>query len=67
MGAGINEYTNDRIREYFPKGKEITGDLDYLRSVGDLLNDRPHATIGFTKLSEVSSEILLQEAMNPWV
>ncbi len=65
VGADINEYTNDRIREYFPKGTEITGEMDYLRSVGDLLNDRPHATLGFTKLSELSSELLLQEAMIP--
>jgi transposase, IS30 family len=62
---GTNENTNGLIREYFPKGTEITGDIDYLWSVADSLNDRPRATLGFRKPSEVFAELMLQEAEIP--
>jgi transposase, IS30 family len=62
---GTNENTNGLIREYFPKGTEITGDIDYLWSVADSLNDRPRAILGFRKPSEVFAELLLQETVNP--
>jgi hypothetical protein len=53
------------IPEYFPKGTEITGDMDYLWSVADSLNDRPRAIFGFRKPSEVFAELLLQETVTP--
>ena len=59
---GTNENTNGLIREYFPKGTEITGDMDYLWAVADSLNDRPRAILGFRKPSEVFAELMLQEA-----
>jgi transposase, IS30 family len=62
---GTNENTNGLIREYFPKGTEITGDMDYLWSVADSLNDRPRAILGFRKPSEVFAELMLQEAEIP--
>jgi IS30 family transposase len=62
---GTNENTNGLIREYFPKGTEITGDMDYLWSVADSLNDRPRAILGFRKPSEVFAELMLQEAGIP--
>jgi transposase, IS30 family len=62
---GTNENTNGLIREYFPKGTEITGDMDYLWSVADSLNDRPRAILGFRKPSEVFAELLLQETVTP--
>src|ERR1035437_7147039 len=62
---GTNENTSGLIREYFPKGTEITGDMDYLWSVADSLNDRPRAMLGFRKPSEVFAELMLQEAEIP--
>lgn len=62
---GTNENTNGLIREYFPKGTEITGDMDYLWMVADSLNDRPRAILGFRKPSEVFAELMLQEAEIP--
>jgi transposase, IS30 family len=59
---GTNENTNGLIREYLPKGTEIPGDLQYLWAIADELNDRPRATLGFRKPSEVFAELLLQEA-----
>jgi IS30 family transposase len=62
---GTNENTNGLIREYLPKGTEITGDIDYLWAVADSLNDRPRAILGFRKPSEVFTELMLQEAEIP--
>jgi IS30 family transposase len=62
---GTNENTNGLIREYLPKGTEIPGDMDYLWAVADSLNDRPRATLGFRKPSEVFTELMLQEAEIP--
>jgi len=62
---GTNENTNGLIREYFPKGTEINGDMDYLWAVADSLNDRPRAILGFRKPSEVFAELMLQEAEIP--
>lgn len=58
---GTNENTNGLIREYLPKGTEIPGDPQYLWAIADELNDRPRATLGFRKPSEVFAELLLQE------
>ena len=58
---GTNENTNGLIREYFPKGTEITGDIDYLWAVADSLNDRPRAILGFKKPKEIFAELVLQE------
>jgi transposase, IS30 family len=62
---GTNENTNGLIREYFPKGTEITGDTEYLRAVADALNDRPRAILGFRKPSEMFAELMLQESEMP--
>jgi IS30 family transposase len=62
---GTNENTNGLVREYFPKGTEITGDINYLWAVADSLNDRPRAILGFRKPNEVFAELLLQESVSP--
>jgi len=62
---GTNENTNGLIREYLPKGTEITSDPEYLWAVADSLNDRPRAILGFRKPNEVFAELLLQEAVIP--
>ena len=53
------------MREYFPKGTEITGDMEYLWAVADALNDRPRAILGFRKPAEVFAELMLQETEMP--
>ena len=39
-----NENTNGLIREYLPKGVEITSHQPYLNAIADELNDRPRQT-----------------------
>ena len=41
---GTNENTNWLIREYLPKGTELTSDMSYLQSIANSLNDRPRYT-----------------------
>jgi len=58
---GTNENTNGIVREYFPKGTEITGDTHYLQAVADEINDRPRAILGFRTPAEVFAELLLAD------
>jgi transposase, IS30 family len=58
---GTNENTNGLLREYFPKGTDITGDIRYLNRVADEINDRPRAILGFRTPAEVFAELLLDE------
>ena len=58
---GTNENTNGIVREYFPKGTEITGDTHYLQAVADEINDRPRAILGFRMPAEVFAELLLAD------
>jgi hypothetical protein len=53
--------TNGLLREYFPKGTEITGDIRYLQAVADEINDRPRAILGFRTPAEVFAELLLAD------
>jgi IS30 family transposase len=56
---GTNENTNRLIREYFPKGTEITSESSYLWEVADELNGRPRAILGFRTPAEAFAELLL--------
>src|SRR5258707_2735337 len=58
---GTNENTNGLLREYFPKGTDITGDIRYLNTVADEINGRPRATLGFRTPAEVFAELLLAD------
>ena len=58
---GTNENTNGIVREYFPKGTEITGDIHYLQAVANEINDRPRAILGFRTPAEVFAEFLLAD------
>ncbi len=42
-----NENTNGLIREYLPKGAEITSHQPYLDAIARELNERPRACLGF--------------------
>lgn len=54
-----NENTNGLIREYLPKGVEITSHQPYLNAIADEINDRPRATLGFRTPREVFEQLLL--------
>ncbi|MGH8403034.1 MAG: IS30 family transposase [Gammaproteobacteria bacterium] len=58
---GTNENTNGLLREYFPKGTDITGDIRYLNTVADEINGRPRAILGFRTPAEVFAELLLAD------
>ena len=55
-----NENTNGLLREYFPKGTDLSihsqADLDYVEWE---MNDRPRKRLDFLKPAEVIEEILL--------
>jgi transposase, IS30 family len=58
---GTNENTNGLLRQYFPKGSDLsvhtTADLDW---VAQELNDRPRKRLGFHKPIEEIGELLLR-------
>lgn len=53
-----NENTNGLIREYLPKGVDITDHQPYLDAIADELNDRPRAVLGFRTPREVFTKLL---------
>ena len=55
---GTNENTNGLLREYFPKGTEITDDQAYLDLVARELNDRPRRILGYRTPAEVFTDLL---------
>ncbi len=58
---GSNENTNGLLRQYFPKGTDLSvhSELE-LDRVADQLNDRPRKRFGFYKPTERLAELLLQ-------
>ena len=55
---GTNENTNGLLREYFPKGTEITDDQTYLDRVAAELNNRPRRILGYQTPAEVFADLL---------
>jgi len=56
---GSNENTNGLLRQYFPKGTDLSGQTEQdLDRVADELNDRPRKRLGFYKPSERIAELL---------
>ena len=55
---GTNENTNGLLREYFPKGTEITDDQTYLDLVDRELNNRPRRILGYRTPAEVFTDLL---------
>ena len=65
---GTNENTNGLLREYFPKGIDLSEyNQDYLDAVAFELNGRPRQTLGWLKPSEKLNAILLDasDALTP--
>jgi IS30 family transposase len=58
---GTNENTNRLLREYFPKGTEITDDQAYLDLVAHELNNRPRRILGYRTPTEVFTDLLASE------
>lgn len=58
---GINENTNGLLRQYMPKGTDLSvhseTDLDWIAAE---LNDRPRKRLGFQKPIELIENLLLQ-------
>ncbi len=55
---GTNENTNRLLREYFPKGTDITDDQTYLNLVASELNNRPRRILGYRTPAEVFTDLL---------
>jgi len=55
---GSNENANRIVREYFPKGTEITTDPKYLAAVACEINDRPRKIHDWKKPSEIFAELV---------
>jgi IS30 family transposase len=55
---GSNENLNRIVREYFPKGVEITADPKYLAMVACDINDRPRRIHNWKKPSELFTELV---------
>jgi IS30 family transposase len=59
---GSNENLNRIVREYFPKGVDITSDSKYLAMVACDINDRPRKIHNWKKPSEVFAELIASDA-----
>jgi IS30 family transposase len=60
---GSNENTNGLLRQYFPKGTDLSvHDLDYLDFVSAQMNRRPRETLGWLRPSQALERLLSTES-----
>ncbi|MFI6048449.1 IS30 family transposase [Nocardia sp. NPDC051321] len=65
---GTNENTNGLLRQYFPKGTDLSiFPADYLDYVAAQLNNRPRKTLGWKKPAEALDELLSNPTNPPGV
>jgi len=58
---GTNENTNGLLRQYFPKGTDLSAYSQAgLDAVADELNNRPRQTLGWLKPTEVFNKFLVE-------
>lgn len=58
---GTNENTNGLLREYFPKGRDLTDvSEEYIQKMYDKLNKRPRKCLGYKTPYEVYYSTVLQ-------
>jgi IS30 family transposase len=63
---GSNENTNGLLRQYFPKGTDLSVySQEQLDAVADQLNGRPRMTLGWRKPIEVYAQHLARLALQP--
>jgi IS30 family transposase len=63
---GSNENTNGLLRQYFPKGTDLSGYTQAeLDAIADELNDRPRETLGWLKPTEVLNKLLVDAGGAP--
>ncbi len=55
-----NENTNGLLRQYFPRGTDLSFHSELDLDVADELNDRPRKRFGFYKPTERLAELLLR-------
>jgi len=57
---GSNENTNGLLRQYFPKGTDLSEhSAEHLRFVAEELNDRPRKTLGWKSPRQALTELLV--------
>ena len=56
---GTNENTGGLIREYLPKGTQITTHQPYLNAIAEELNERPRAALGWLTPREAYERLLV--------
>ena len=65
---GSNENTNGLLRQYFPKGTDLSGhQADYLTFVSDQMNRRPRKTLGWDTPAQALDQLLSASPRQPLV
>src|SRR5229473_1275088 len=65
---GSNENTNGLLRQYFPKGTDLSvHSADHLEFVSDEMNQRPRKTLDWLEPSEVLAQLLSESPSQPAV
>jgi IS30 family transposase len=59
---GTNENTNGLLRQYFPKGTDLSvHTAAEIQTIADLLNDRPRKRLGFRTPNEVMTSLIEED------